>query len=104
MHRKLGVIGFNEFKQNSTNSGEYIETGMELKGGDEKAIDNIYTSFRTGLISLFMNLYAQGRSEECNSLKKFLQYVPPAHYYKQLYDQNNDLFDWILPLLNINNE
>jgi hypothetical protein len=102
IHRNMGVIGFNEFKQNSTNSGEYIETGMELKGGNVEDIDNIYASFRTGLISLYMNVAAQGRNEECNSIKNLLKYIPPAHYYKQLYDQNPELFDWVIPLLDKN--
>lgn len=95
-NRNLGIYCFKEVKQNSTNKKEEIEWGIQILGNyNQEYISRIYESISYALISLLINLNSHQRQKEVDAIKEVLKYLPDHGKHKQLYDQDNILFDWV---------
>jgi hypothetical protein len=95
INRNLGIFCFKEIKQNTTNKSENVEWGVQfLSNNDQSYVSKIYESINFALISLSINLYAHDRREEVDAIKRVLKFAPKQRHHKQLYDSNNELFDW----------
>lgn len=94
--RNLGIFCFKEIKQNTTNEVANIEWGLQILDNYNQAyISKIYNSISFALISLLSNLKFHEREEEYRAIKDLLRLMPGKDIYKDLYKQNQELFDWV---------
>ncbi|SRR6266496_1415204 len=96
MNRNLGIFCFKEIKQNTTNENMNVEWGIQiLSNYEQQYISKIYDSISFALISLSLNLHYHQRDIELNAIKNVLKHIPQKAYYKDLYNQYPELFDWV---------
>lgn len=98
IRRNLGIKCFKEIKANATNE-TYCQWGMNFRDFEEEYIPKVYDSLRLPLISLSLNLTRHGKKEELDLLKSLLKKIPKEDYYKDLYKNNPEIFDWMENLL-----
>ncbi len=94
MRRNLGVNCFKEIKRNRKNEKQGLEWGMEIRSFEKPQIDKLYNSMRTPLISLLVNL-GKENVNEIAAIKTILKFLPKEDYYRQLYDNNPEFFEWL---------
>jgi len=93
-NRNIGINFFSEIKNNIINQPNFI-TGAVFRTHAIQYASNLKSHLREALISLLMNAEYYQEYAVRDKTKEILKLLPPAYYYSQLYQQNQQLFDWI---------